>query len=65
MNHDVSTFGPDAEEFNPSRHLDQEGKIKDAMADTKGEGHFTFGFGRRICVGRLVNLCIFASLHDI
>jgi hypothetical protein len=35
------------------RHLDPStGKIKLAPVDTKEEGHVSFGFGRRICVGR-------------
>jgi cytochrome P450 len=53
INRDTDTFGPDAHHFNPARHLDEAtGKIKRAPADTKEEGHVSFGFGRRICVGR-------------
>jgi cytochrome P450 len=53
INRDPGTFGPDAHLFNPARHLDvATGKIKAAPADTKEESHVTFGFGRRICVGR-------------
>ncbi|KAK7056377.1 hypothetical protein VNI00_002931 [Paramarasmius palmivorus] len=48
MNHDPEVYGPDADDFVPERYLDEDGK----MIDTKDEGHLTFGFGRRICVGR-------------
>jgi cytochrome P450 len=53
MNRDVATYGPDASLFNPSRHLDAEtGSLKPALADTHDESHVSYGFGRRICVGR-------------
>lgn len=39
MNHDPDVYGADAHEFNPSRHLDTEGKIKPAPVDTKEESH--------------------------
>lgn len=53
INRDPDTFGSDAHHFNPMRHLDPStGKIKLAPVDTKEEGHVSFGFGRRICVGR-------------
>jgi len=53
INRDPGTFGPDAHLFNPGRHIDDAtGKLKAAPADTKDESHVTFGFGRRICVGR-------------
>jgi len=53
INRDPGTFGPDAHLFNPARHLDPvTGRLGAAPADTKDEGHVTFGFGRRICVGR-------------
>ena len=72
MNRDPDIYGADVNEFNPSRHLDSEGKIKPAIIDTKEESHgkllvfptfevmnllilalVTYGFGRRICPGRL------------
>ena len=72
MNNDPDTYGADVNEFNPSRYLDSEGKIKPAIVDTKEESHgkllvfssfkviyyqivalVTYGFGRRICPGRL------------
>ncbi|ETW79561.1 cytochrome P450 CYP2 [Heterobasidion irregulare TC 32-1] len=54
LNRDERIYGPDAKEFNPSRHLDEKGQILPGLADTKDESHFTYGFGRRICVGRHV-----------
>ncbi|KAJ7321576.1 cytochrome P450 [Mycena albidolilacea] len=53
MNRDVEAYGADAAEFNPGRYLDENGKLKPALADTK-EGHVSYGFGRRICIGRHV-----------
>ncbi|KAJ3985977.1 cytochrome P450 [Lentinula detonsa] len=47
-------YGDDAEHFNPGRFLDDTGKLVSSIADTKDEGHFTYGFGKRICVGRHV-----------
>ncbi|KAH9953595.1 cytochrome P450 [Lactifluus volemus] len=50
MNRDPEIYGEDVAQFNPGRHLDANGNI----SDTKEEGHFSFGFGRRICLGRYV-----------
>ncbi|KAI0061651.1 cytochrome P450, partial [Artomyces pyxidatus] len=47
-NQDAAVYGEDAVRFDPARHLNADGTIKAA----KEEGHVTFGFGRRICVGR-------------
>ncbi|KAK3344529.1 cytochrome P450 [Lasiosphaeria hispida] len=68
INRDPDTFGPDAHHFNPARHLDDTtGNMKPSPADTKEEGHVSFGFGRRICVGRhfankmlLINMVLLA-----
>ncbi|KAI0065155.1 cytochrome P450, partial [Artomyces pyxidatus] len=54
MNHNVDLFGADAEEFNPDRFLDAQGHVKPPVPDTKDDGHFTFGFGRRVCPGKQV-----------
>lgn len=54
LNRDPDIYGPDAAQFNPSRHLDKDGKLLPALADTKEESHVSYGFGRRICVGRHV-----------
>ncbi|KAF5369064.1 hypothetical protein D9758_002927 [Tetrapyrgos nigripes] len=50
LNHDPETYGPDSDHFRPERHLDENGSLK----DPKSDGHFTFGFGQRVCVGRYV-----------
>ncbi|KAF5368854.1 hypothetical protein D9758_002851 [Tetrapyrgos nigripes] len=50
LNHDPEIYGPDADQFRPERHLDENGFLK----DPKDDGHFTFGFGQRVCVGRYV-----------
>jgi cytochrome P450 len=40
--------------FNPGRFLDSCGKIIPGPAETRGEGHVTFGFGKRTCIGHHV-----------
>jgi hypothetical protein len=52
MNRDPEIFGSNTEHFDPARYLDASGDIAPGMADIKEQGHFTYGFGRRICVGR-------------
>ena len=54
MNRDPELFGNNAEHFDPARYLDASGNLQVApdLSDIKEEGHFTYGFGRRICVGR-------------
>ena len=54
LNRDPDIYGPDANLFNPSRHLDRDGQLLAAIADTKDESHVSYGFGRRICIGRHV-----------
>ncbi|KAJ4479616.1 cytochrome P450 [Lentinula edodes] len=51
---DKNVYGDDAEHFNPGRFLDDNGKLKSSIADTRDEGHVTYGFGKRICVARHV-----------
>ncbi|KAH9987346.1 cytochrome P450 [Russula vinacea] len=54
MNRDPELFGENTEHFDPGRYLDASGDLQVApdLPDIKEEGHFTYGFGRRICVGR-------------
>ncbi|ESK84421.1 cytochrome p450 [Moniliophthora roreri MCA 2997] len=52
MNHDETTYGPNPDEFRPERFLNEDGTHKPSPPDTKNEGHYTFGFGHRICPGR-------------
>ena len=49
-NRDRVVFGDDADEFRPERHLDENGEL--IPFETNQAEHVTFGFGRRICVGK-------------
>ncbi|KAF8992112.1 cytochrome P450 [Cyathus striatus] len=58
LNHDKNVYGEDADLFRPERHLQDE-KLKE-------EGHITYGFGRRICVGKyLANNSMFIQVARI
>ncbi|ESK82987.1 cytochrome p450 [Moniliophthora roreri MCA 2997] len=60
MNHDEETYGPKPNEFRPERFLNEDGTLKSSPPDTKDEGHYTFGFGHRICPGRhIANNAVF------
>jgi len=54
MNRDPEIFGKNPEHFDPARYLDESGTdaAPGMSAEIKERGHFTYGFGRRICVGR-------------
>ncbi|KAL0566381.1 hypothetical protein V5O48_015634 [Marasmius crinis-equi] len=55
LNHDPDVWGPDPDVFRPERHLDKEtDQLKKPLPDTHGDSHVTFGFGRRVCVGKHV-----------
>lgn len=63
LNHDQEVYGPNADEFDPARYLDANGRVDSAFPDTKEEGHHSYGFGYRICVGRhLANNALFMSM---
>jgi len=49
LNHDPELYGADVDHFNPARFLDTP-----CPPETKEEGHVTYGFGRRVCVGKHV-----------
>jgi len=53
MNRDPEIYGENAAQFDPTRFLDANGDIA-PDPDTKDEGHVSYGFGRRECVGRHV-----------
>ncbi|OCH87844.1 cytochrome P450 [Obba rivulosa] len=66
MNHDPDVYGEDAEMFNPDRHLDEKGLLARAPEETKGEGHVSYGFGRRLCIGRnIANNSLFIDIACI
>ncbi|KAI0066945.1 cytochrome P450 [Artomyces pyxidatus] len=52
LNRDPESYGADAEHFNPARFLNEKGELTSGPAETKDEGHHTYGFGRRVCVGK-------------
>ncbi|GJJ12687.1 hypothetical protein Clacol_006931 [Clathrus columnatus] len=55
LNHDQNVYGSDAATFRPERYLSENGQLNlTGSQETKDEGHSTFGFGRRVCVGRHV-----------
>ncbi|VDB83464.1 unnamed protein product [Peniophora sp. CBMAI 1063] len=52
LNHDPEIYGGDADKFNPTRYIDEmSGRVRNPPG-TREDGYFTFGFGRRICVGK-------------
>ena len=51
-NRDRTIFGDDAEKFKPERHLGDNGELLPGPKETSPEGHVSFGFGRRVCVGK-------------
>jgi cytochrome P450 len=51
-NRDHTVFGEDADKFRPERHMDEHGQLLSGSTETIQAGHVTFGFGRRICVGK-------------
>jgi len=60
MNRDPEIYGENAAHFDPARHL---GDIAPGMSDAREEGHFSYGFGRRLCVGRhLANNTLFINI---
>ncbi|KAJ7292052.1 cytochrome P450 [Mycena rebaudengoi] len=66
LHKDTEVYGEDVDVFRPERHLTNDGDLKQPPADTKDESHFSYGFGRRICVGRhLANRTIFIQVATI
>ncbi len=52
MNRDPEIFGDNTEHFDPARYLDARGGMAAGVSDLRNEGHFSYGFGSRNCVGR-------------
>ncbi|KAI9508275.1 cytochrome P450 [Russula earlei] len=50
--HDPAAYGNDAAKFNPERFLDEHGRLLPGPVETRDDGHGTYGFGRRACVGK-------------
>jgi cytochrome P450 len=53
-NRDRAVYGQDADEFRPERFLDERGELTSGPMDPSQEGHSSYGFGRRNCVGKLL-----------
>ncbi|KAI9508272.1 cytochrome P450 [Russula earlei] len=49
---DPAAYGDDAAKFNPERFLDEHGRLLPGPVETRDDGHSTYGFGRRTCVGK-------------
>ncbi|KAI0270344.1 cytochrome P450 [Russula aff. rugulosa BPL654] len=52
MNRDPEIFGKNTDDFDPARYLDANGEMAPGVSELKKDGHFSYGFGHRICVGR-------------
>jgi len=65
-NLDPAFYGDDAAEFNPGRFLDEHGRLIPGPVETRDEGHSTYGFGRRACVGKhAANDSLFISMATV
>ena len=65
-NRDPTAYGDDAADFNPGRFLDEYGRLIPGPIETRGDGHSTYGFGRRACVGKhAANDSLFISMATI
>ena len=53
-NHDRALYGEDADNFRPERFLNEHGELTSGPMDPSQEGHSSYGFGRRNCVGKLL-----------
>lgn len=63
---DPAFYGPDAASFKPERFLDEHGKLIPGTSETREDGHSTYGFGRRICVGKhAANDSLFISIATV
>ncbi|KAI0312385.1 cytochrome P450 [Amylostereum chailletii] len=63
-NRDPDLYGENADLFDPSRFLDSAGKlVEQGPGETREEGHVSYGFGRRVCVGRhIANNSLFIAI---
>ena len=66
MNHDPEIFGENAEDFDPARYLDASEGMAPGGSDLKKDGHFSYGFGSRVCVGRhMANNALFINIATV
>ena len=67
MNRDPKLFGKNTEHFDPGRYLDASGDSAPGMSDIKEQqGHFSYGFGQRNCIGRyMANNSLFINIAVI
>ncbi|KAF8463381.1 cytochrome P450, partial [Russula ochroleuca] len=66
MNRDPEIFGKNTEHFDPGRYLDAGEDLASGVSDIKDQGHFSYGFGRRLCVGRhMANNSLFINIAVI
>lgn len=63
LNQDPLVWGPDAMEFRPERHLNDSDR-EEGASEMRKEGHFSYGFGRRVCVGKHVANVSFESVFE-
>ncbi|KIM35577.1 hypothetical protein M413DRAFT_347955, partial [Hebeloma cylindrosporum] len=64
MNRDPVVY-PDFEEFRPERFIAEDGSLV-IPQNTHGQGHVTYGFGRRICLGmNVANNALFIDMASI
>ena len=65
-NLDPTFYGDDAMNFNPERFLDEQGRLTPGPAETRDDGHSTYGFGRRACTGKhAANDSLFISMATV
>ncbi|KAH9975165.1 cytochrome P450 [Russula compacta] len=64
--HDPALYGADAAKFNPERFLDTDGNLIHEPVETHLDGHCTYGFGRRACVGKhMANDALFIYMATV
>ncbi|KAF7790546.1 hypothetical protein EIP86_001502 [Pleurotus ostreatoroseus] len=58
-----TTYFSNPEEFRPERYLSPSGELSEAIPNTHGQGHLSFGSGKRICLGKdFANQALFMNV---